>query len=168
MKNNKFNIDYEDSQQTFSIQEDQVKQDCYNMFKYILDRADIIELSALKGQNLNSINLNFDLMICDNEQIHAINKEYRGKDNPTDVITFALFADSPDNQIICDNEIHLGQVIISADKADEQAKNNRITFNQEFLFLLSHGILHLLGFDHPDEESLESMLNLQDEMISNV
>lgn len=111
-----------------------------------------------------SYDYNFDILLCDNDFIHTINKEYRNIDSATDVITFALYADSED-KIISDNTVNLGQIIISIDKTYSQASENDIKPEREFLNLLSHGILHLLGMDHPNDEELDRMLTLQDKMI---
>ncbi|MCR4881024.1 MAG: rRNA maturation RNase YbeY [bacterium] len=109
----------------------------------------------------------FDILLCDNNFIKNINRDYRKIDAPTDVITFALYSDS-EEKLIMDNTINLGQIIISIDKTYIQAQENSVSAEFEFLNLLSHGILHLLGFDHPDEERLESMLELQNKMIESV
>ena len=108
-----------------------------------------------------------EVMLCDDEFIHGVNKEYRGIDRATDVITFALFADS-EEKIVADNVINLGQIIISMDKVKLQAEENGISEEKEFLNLLSHGILHLLGIDHKTDKELQYMLELQDKMIESV
>ncbi len=109
----------------------------------------------------------FSITLCDNAFIHNINKEYRKKDCPTDVITFALYYDSND-KIINDNTISLGEIIISCDKVYSQAEENNVSSEYEFKNLLAHGVLHLLGFDHSDDASLNYMLNLQNKMIESV
>jgi len=108
-----------------------------------------------------------EIMICGNDFIHNINRDYRDKDCPTDVITFALYYDSED-KIVIDNKVSLGQILISYDKVISQANENNVTCKYEFLNLLAHGILHLFGFDHLDEDSLEYMLGLQEKMIASV
>ena len=112
-------------------------------------------------------NYEFEVLITNNDFIHQVNKEYRKKDSATDVITFALYVDSED-KIIIDNTIQLGQIIISSDKVFEQAKDNNVSDEYEFLNLLSHGILHLLGFVHDSETEPNYMLNLQSKMIEDV
>ena len=77
-------------------------------------------------------------------------------------MTFAIFADSPkDEQYIIDGEINLGEIIVSLDKIEEQSKENNVTFNDEIYYIISHGILHLLGFDHQSEEEYNFMVNNQ-------
>ena len=107
----------------------------------------------------------FEILLCDNEFIHGINREYRNIDRATDVITFALYIDD-ENKISDVPEINLGQILISIDKVVSQAKENNVSVKHEFLNLLAHGVLHLLGVDHPTEEELLKMLDLQDKMIS--
>ena len=97
-----------------------------------------------------------------NEEIHKVNKEYRKKDAPTDVITFAMFADSPEEErYIFDGEVHLGEVMVSLDKIEEQSKENNVTFEEELHYIIAHGVLHLLGFDHQTEPEYNFMVGYQ-------
>ena len=98
----------------------------------------------------------------DNEYIHKINKEYRGVDRPTDVISFAL-EDEPDIKL--DHRI-LGDIYISIDKVKEQAKEYGHSEKRELAFLAVHGLLHLLGYDHMKKEEEKIMFDKQ-EMILN-
>ena len=66
------------------------------------------------------------------------------------------------------NEINLGEILISLDKTQEQAINNNHSFGDELFFLISHGIMHLLGFDHLTENDLEFMLNQQKKSVEKV
>ena len=113
--------------------------------------------------------LYFDVVLCDNEKIQEINKNYREKDCATDVITFAIFSDSPkEERFIFDNEINLGEIIISLDKTETQSLDKshlQQSFKDELYFLLAHGILHLLGYDHKDEQTLKEMWDIQQKMI---
>ena len=126
----------------------------------------VLENRSVEGFSTEN-DYSFDLLLCDDLFIKNINRDYRKIDAPTDVITFALYSDS-EEKIITDNTINLGQIIISIDKTYVQAQENSVSDEFEFLNLLSHGILHLLGFEHPDEEQLESMLELQNIMIESV
>lgn len=106
-----------------------------------------------------------DVMITNNEEIHKINKEYRGIDRETDVISFA-FLDDKDEVILGDETPRsLGQIIISYEKAEEQAKDYGHSINREMSFLFVHGLLHLLGYDHMKKEDEEIMFKLQDEIL---
>jgi len=161
---NKFKISITDNQEKFSINIDKTEETTSKMLDYIIKDTEIIESSVLKDLDLTEYTLGIDIVFCDDEEIQELNTSYRGKNKPTDVLSFALFADNPDENFIIDNHISLGEVIISVETAKKQAQEREKTFEDEIYFLLSHGILHLLGFDHPDEGTLEDMLALQHEM----
>jgi len=106
--------------------------------------------------------------IVNNEEIQKINKEYRGKDYPTDVISFALEEDGEGEiEIIgADMPPVLGDIIISADKAREQAEEYRHSLMRELGFLTVHGFLHLLGYDHMTEEDEKEMFTKQKDILN--
>jgi len=107
--------------------------------------------------------VNFNVIIVDNEYIHKLNKEYRKIDRPTDVITFAL----EDNQDISYDEFRLlGDIYVSLDKAKSQAIEYGHSFKREICFLAVHGFLHLLGYDHMEQEEEKIMFDRQ-ELILN-
>ena len=161
---NKFKILITDNQDKFNINIDKINDITCKMLDYITQDAEIIESSILNNLDLAEYTLEVDIVFCDVAEIQELNTSYRGKDKPTDVLSFVLFADNPDENFIIDNQISLGEIIISTETAKKQAIEREKTFNDEIYFLLSHGILHLLGFDHPDEGTLEDMLALQHEM----
>lgn len=95
-----------------------------------------------------------DLVLNNDKAIHAINLEYRGKDEPTDVISFAYLEVTDFKKE--KGDIIAGDVFISVDTAKRQAKENGVTLKKEFETLFTHGLLHLLGFDHKtDKEEAE-------------
>lgn len=100
------------------------------------------------------------------EEIHRLNKEYRQIDQPTDVLSFAL-EEGEDNYSIEGNEIPrmLGDIIVSVDKAKEQAETYNHSFNRELAFLTVHGFLHLLGYDHMSDEDEKKMFSRQEEIL---
>lgn len=116
---------------------------------------------ALKYQNLN--NVLFNIIIVDEEKIQYLNKNYRNKDSVTDVISFALEDD--DTFIQTDVRI-LGDIYICLKRAKDQALEYGHSFLREISFLTIHGLLHLLGYDHMNEEDEKIMFKLQ-EMILN-
>ena len=105
----------------------------------------------------------FNVIIVDNEYIHKLNKEYRGIDRPTDVISFAL-EDEIDN-VKLDFRV-LGDIYISLDKTYEQADLYNHSFLRELSFLTIHGLLHLLGYDHMIKEEEEIMFKKQDDLLN--
>ena len=106
-----------------------------------------------------------DVTIIDNQEIHKINKEYRGVDRPTDVISFAFFDDENESIVKGDAPKSLGQILISYQKAEEQAKEYGHSLNREMSFLFVHGLLHLLGYDHMNEKDEKEMFKLQDDIL---
>ncbi|MBN8191001.1 rRNA maturation RNase YbeY [Bacillus sp. NTK074B] len=102
-----------------------------------------------------------------NERIQEINREYRGKDQPTDVISFALEELGEDEVEIIGSEIPrvLGDIIISIDRTKEQAEEYNHSVSRELGFLALHGFLHLLGYDHMEEEEEKEMFQKQKDIL---
>lgn len=119
------------------------------------------EKSCLNGKIFDTITL--DIVFCDSKKTQELNRDYRDKDYPADIITFAIFADD-ENSFIFDGEINLGEIIIALDKV-VAGDNRDISFSknkeQELFFLISHGLMHLLGFDHRDEEEYNFVIGEQ-------
>ena len=104
----------------------------------------------------------FNIIIVDNEKIHEINKEYRNIDRETDVISFAM-EDEMDVEYV-DFRL-LGDIYISHDRVISQAKEYGHSELREICFLATHGILHLLGYDHMEPEDEKEMFKLQNELL---
>ena len=100
-------------------------------------------------------------IIVDDERIHQINKEYRNIDRSTDVISFAL----EDNDV-AGMPRSLGDIFISYHHACIQAEEYQHTLKREMCFLFTHGLLHLLGYDHMNEEDEKEMFTLQKEILN--
>ena len=96
----------------------------------------------------------------DNAAIQEINREYRGKDMPTDVISFA-FEEETDEELPRD----LGDIMISIERAKEQAAEYGHTYDRELGFLALHGFLHINGYDHMTPEDEKEMFGLQKEIL---
>jgi probable rRNA maturation factor len=107
------------------------------------------------------------ISFVDNERIRIINRDYRGKDQPTDVISFALEEKGEGEVEIVDADIPplLGDIIISIPKAKEQAEEYGHSFMRELGFLAVHGFLHLLGYDHKTEEEEKIMFSKQKDIL---
>lgn len=105
----------------------------------------------------------FNIILVNTEEIHKINKEYRAVDRPTDVISFAL----EDNDTFRNPEIRmLGDIYLCIPIAYEQASTYGHSKIREVCFLATHGILHLLGYDHMNSEEEKKMFSLQEELLS--
>ena len=123
------------------------------------------EKSCLKDKVYSSITL--DIVLCDSSKTREYNRDYRGKDYPADIITFAIFADS-EEKFIFDGEINLGEVMIALDKVRDEALKKGKAPEDELAFLISHGILHLLGFDHQTEADYDFIVALQNEALQSI
>lgn len=159
---NKYNVSVIDDYKS-GIKKTAIKSSILSMIRS-LDR-ETISKSAIK--NLDKKTFSIGIVLCSDDKIKEINNTYRGKNQPTDVITFSLFADNKDMPIDIDI-IELGEIFLSIDTVKKQAQEFNRTFEEEFYFLLAHGILHLLGFNHENDEKLDFMINLQNKMVERI
>ena len=114
--------------------------------------------------------LTVDIVFCNSEKTQELNRDYRNKDYPADIITFAIFADD-ENHFIFDGDINLGEIVIALDKVIEGANrdiSNSKNKEQELFFLISHGLMHLLGFDHQTEEEYNFVINEQKRALGSI
>jgi probable rRNA maturation factor len=109
------------------------------------------------------VSINF----VDNKEIQEINRNYRQKDQPTDVISFAMQELGHGEMSVLDENMPmmLGDIVISVDKAKEQADEYNHSIEREFGFLALHGFLHLLGYDHMNEDDEKKMFGRQEEIL---
>lgn len=122
----------------------------------------IVKKVLKKGLKILNIDkCEFNIIIVDNDYIHKLNKEYRGIDRETDVISFALEDDKTFN---LENRV-LGDIYISIDRVYSQALEYGHSNLREFSFLAVHGMLHLLGYDHMEKEDEKIMFDLQDKIL---
>ena len=120
------------------------------IFSELLRAADVV------GEIYGVENCELSITLTDDKNIHALNKKFRGVDRATDVLSFA-FRESDEPEIIgADFEI-LGDVIISLERAKVQAEEFGHTFLREIIFLEVHGLLHLLGYDHMQDDERQEM-----------
>ena len=161
--NPKINIFTENICPDFEINEKKFINIAKRVLKFYL--AEIFDKSCLFGQDFNTIS--FDILYCKSDKTHEINREYRNKDYPADIITFAIFADSED-KFIFDGEINLGEIIIALDKVQEESEKKGTTFDYELAFLISHGIMHLLGFDHLTQEDYNFVVGMQNSALEGI
>ena len=136
----------------------------FNEYKKPVEELSLVEdFINYCASSLKLKNVLFNVIIIDNDSIHKINKEYRNIDRETDVITFAL----EDNKQIDTKDVRvLGDIYISYDKVISQAKEYNHSTRREICFLAVHGLLHLLGYDHMNNEDEEVMFGLQKELLN--
>lgn len=108
-------------------------------------------------------NVDLSIIITDNNLLQELNREYLGIDAPTDVLSFNVDEIDPET-----GNYYLGDIIISYQKANEQAVTAGHEIQSELSLLIIHGVLHLLGMDHDTSESQEPMWKIQDQILSNM
>ena len=102
------------------------------------------------------------IVVCDDAFIHQLNREYRGKDTPTDVLSFA----QREGEGADPEDLVLGDVVISVETATRQAERLGHSLSQELVVLLTHGFLHLLGYDHETPEEAMEMAQAEAKLLS--
>lgn len=108
-------------------------------------------------------NILYNVILVDNTEIQRLNKEYRGKDSVTDVISFALEDDETSKTDVIRV---LGDIYISLDKAESQSIEYGHSLKREIFFLATHGFLHLLGYDHMKKKDEIVMFQKQEEVLN--
>lgn len=141
----------------FSDHTDLVKQEWFEQIDNLLTFA--------KTQEHIDGEAELSVTFVDKVEIQEINKMYRDKDKVTDVISFALEEDEPEITGL-DMPRVLGDIIICTDVANEQAESYGHSFERELGFLALHGFLHLLGYDHMNEQDEKEMFGRQDKILN--
>lgn len=117
---------------------------------------------------LNNLEIEDDIemscLLVDDERIHEINREYRNIDRSTDVISFAL--EDSEQFYVEGMARNIGDIFISVDHAIAQAKEYEHSLRREMCFLFTHGLLHLLGYDHMNEDDEKEMFDKQKEILN--
>ena len=125
------------------------------------------DFTAIIEQALKTLGIEDDVevscVLVDDERIHEINREYRHIDRSTDVISFAM--EDNDQFYVEGMPRTLGDIFISVDHAKKQAEEYGHSLRREMCFLFTHGILHLLGYDHMTDEQEKEMFGLQDQIL---
>lgn len=108
------------------------------------------------------------LILVDDQRIHRLNLEYRGVDRPTDVLSFALQEEMEEEPETEFEDGMLGDIVISVERAREQAEEYGHSFEREIIYLAVHGTLHLLGYDHEEESDKQEMRSKEEEIMTNL
>lgn len=140
-----------------------MKYEISNLTNEKIDENLIINVIKETSKCLEVSNKFVSVVLVDNDKIQEINKTYRGIDKPTDVISFAFLDDE-----ISDMSDTLGEIYVSLDKVKSQSLEYAHSFERELCFLVVHGLLHLLGYDHMYEEEEKVMFDLQKDILKNI
>ena len=111
---------------------------------------------CFKEENMEDSKLYISITLTTPEHIHEINKQYRNVDRATDVLSFPMFEKEEIDNKIAEHEFEhedvLGDIVISIEQVEKQAKEYGHSFEREFAYMLVHGFYHLMGYDHIKEE----------------
>ncbi|MHB8125625.1 MAG: rRNA maturation RNase YbeY [Desulfitobacteriaceae bacterium] len=144
-------------------EEDSVSQVERHKLQCMLEKG-LGTVLSLQGE---SDKAEISLSLVTDARIHELNREYRSIDCPTDVLSFALQEDDPEEpQIIDCQDNMLGDIVISVERARSQAIEYGHPFERELLYLAIHGTLHLLGYDHETQEEQMNMRKKEEEVLN--
>jgi probable rRNA maturation factor len=124
-----------------------------------------IVLKAVETLNIDA-QLALSLILIDDDAMHRMNMEYRGVDRSTDVISFAMEEGEAD--LIASDIREIGDVFINVDAIRNQAADYGHSLKREFCFLFTHGLLHLLGYDHMHDADEKEMNSLQESILNEI
>ena len=144
-------------------EEDSISQIERQKLQSLLEKG----LSTVLSLHGESDKAEISLSLVTEARIHELNRDYRGVDHPTDVLSFALQEEDPEEpQILdCQDDL-LGDIVISVERARSQAVEYGHPFERELLYLAVHGTLHLLGYDHEKEEEQVTMRKKEEEVLN--
>lgn len=154
------------------------RQDKIEVTEEFIDELEKVCDYALKEENMNH-KYQISLLFVDNDEIRAINKDTRNIDKETDVLSFPML-DYPKDKIFKDvyvnhifdpifldgEELVLGDMVLSLEKVEEQSIEYGHSFRREAAYLVVHSILHLLGYDHMEEDDKKKMRKREEEILS--
>ena len=129
----------------------------------ILDKVERVMLAVLDYEDYDD-NYEVSLSFVDNEEIRNLNRDFRNIDRVTDVLSFPMLSD--DEFDIEYEEESLGDIVISLQRADEQAEEFDHSLEREICFLVCHSMFHLLGYDHMEEEEAKDMHRREEEVLN--
>lgn len=144
----------------------EIRDEVYELLEQIVKRS--VESEGLEQ------GIEVSIILIDNEQIKELNKNFRGIDRETDVLSFPAIdyqddEDEPADNINMDTgDLILGDIAISVEKAAEQAQDYGHSFYREMGFLTAHGMFHLLGYDHEDEQEAVVMHQKEEAVLSSL
>ncbi len=128
---------------------------------------ELIEKVIKESLSYEGIQDDCEVSVCivHNDDIHALNLKHRGIDRPTDVLSFPLIDYEKESLPQDGSRVYLGDIVISIDKAEEQAKEYGHSLEREIGFLTAHSMLHLLGYDHMTKAEEKVMFKKQEDIL---
>lgn len=161
------NIDF------YTDYENDEKVSKYNKFlEEYEEKINKIIAEALKLNNINIENVYLGIGVVTPEEIHRLNNEFRNVDKTTDVLSFPMFTEEElrniDSTYLEDEELSIGDIVICLEVIEKQAEEYNTGFNREMLYMITHGICHLLGFDHIVENDKAKMREMEEKILSKI
>lgn len=161
------NIDF------YTNYEDEAKIAIYNSFiTEYSERINYIIKEALRLNNINFENVYVGIGVVTKERINELNKEFRNVDRPTDVLSFPMFSreelENDMEYINQDEEVSIGDIVLCLEVIEKQALEYGTGLNREMLYMITHGICHLLGYDHMEENEKKEMRTMEEKILSKI
>ena len=139
------------------------RQDKLEVSEELIEKIKDIIIECLDYEGYDD-NYEVSLSFVDNKEIHELNREYRGVDRVTDVLSFPLLSDDFEDVEL--EEESLGDIVVSLERALEQSIEYNHSFEREVCFLVCHSMFHLLGYDHDTEENTKEMREKEEHILN--
>ena len=135
------------------------KKEYKDVIKRVLDEC-------FREEKLEGKNLYVNVVLTNAQNIRKINKEHRGIDKETDVLSFPMFEKKELEEIKLENEDVLGDMVISIERVEEQAKEYGHRFERELAYMVVHSFYHLIGYDHMNDEDKQEMRRKEENILN--
>lgn len=127
--------------------------------------------TCFEEEQLNDLNFYLSITLTTPEEIHKLNKQYRNVDKETDVLSFPMFEKQELEQIKNEKRINqvaevIGDIVISVERVEEQAKEYGHSFQRELAYMVVHGFYHIMGYDHIEEKQKEEMRPKEEKILA--
>ncbi|EQF60162.1 putative rRNA maturation factor YbeY [Clostridioides difficile CD200] len=139
------------------------RQDKLEVSEELIEKIKDIIIECLDYEGYDD-NYEVSLSFVDNKEIHELNREYRGVDRVTDVLSFPLLSDDFEDVEL--EEESLGDIVVSLERAIEQSIEYNHSFEREVCFLICHSMFHLLGYDHDTDENTKEMREKEEHILN--
>jgi probable rRNA maturation factor len=139
------------------------QQDQIEVSDVLLKKVREVIEATLEYEGIDAL-CEVSLVFVDNAQIHEMNRDYRGKDQPTDVLSFPQYEKISQLEIYPD-ELALGDIVISLERASEQAREYGHSIEREICYLTAHSMFHLFGYDHDTDENTKIMRSHEEAVL---
>ncbi len=145
------------------------EQNSLELTDELIDAVELVCAKSLETEGFLE-EAQISITFVDNEEIRSINKEHRDIDAVTDVLSFPMLEFDENGEASAEfdfdeNQVMLGDIVISLERAKEQAENYGHSLKREVAFLTAHSMLHLLGYDHMNEEEEKIMFSKQENIL---